>query len=128
MTYSEATKSNLSDYTFQSVAEQCLPIDVQAIWRTLRTDSAEASKCEKRFEWTQDALKVEYDEPWTYGLEKPPTYVAKEPELGDKIHEIRKRMSREIMQATADHMKDKSNILKKTRERHQRGKHRSSEL
>ena len=114
MTYSDMTKKNNSFYTFQSVAEQCLPKDVQATWRTLRTDSSEAGRCEKRYEWTEDALKVQYDEPWTYGLEKKNSYVSKEPELGEIIFDIRKRMSKEIMQATAKYMKEKRDILTKT--------------
>ena len=114
MTYSDVTKKNNSLYTFQSVAEQCLPKDVQATWRTLRTYSSEAGRCEKRYEWTEDALKVQYDEPWTYGLEKKPSYVSKEPELGEIIFDIRKRMSKEIMQATAKYMKEKRDILTKT--------------
>ena len=114
MTYSDMTKKNNFFYTFQSVAEQCLPKDVQATWRTLRTDSSEAGRCEKRYEWTEDTLKVQYDEPWTYGLEKKNSYVSKEPELGEIIFDIRKRMSKEIMQATAKYMREKRDILTKT--------------
>ena len=81
-----------------------LPEDAHSVWKQARTAAVDAMKNRKKSKFYTKALKKGLKEPWTEGREPAPPFAKHRP-LSDKIEQLRRQLSDDIMQAAADHLK-----------------------